>query len=265
MRDFTHAAYRNYLEAIQAHYPNILRFDEYFSASPKPESFCLLKHDVDRRPYHALRMAELEHELGLRSTYYFRVKPHTFIPDVIRQIQVLGHEIGFHYESLSDSRGDLAAAQDAFAQSLVRLRSLVTVRTVAFHGRPFSPHDNRVLIRRMLQNGRFKELDLLGDATENVDYTGILYINDTGRNWHSDRSNVRDRVDSELRCDFGGGAELLSYFRLRPHPKVIFQVHPERWSLTPIDWLVQWIRDMAANAVKAVLSRRPDSIGKSER
>lgn len=265
MRDFTHTAYRLYMKAIQAYYPNILRFDEYFSASPKPESFCLLKHDVDRRPYHALRMAKLENELGLRSTYYFRVKPHTFLTEVIRPIQELGHEVGFHYESFSDARGNLPEAQDDFAQSLAKLRSVASVRTVAFHGQPLSPHNNRELIRRMQQNGAFAKLDLLGDATENIDYTDILYINDTGRNWRSDRSNVRDRVDSELRCCFASGHELLTYLRKRPHGRMIFQVHPERWSHNTADWLLQLFRDKGTNMVKTLFLFRRLRIRQSEK
>ena len=53
----------------------------------------------------ALRMAELEHELGIQSTYYFRF-PYTFKPDIIRKIQALGHEVDYHYEVLSKAKGD---------------------------------------------------------------------------------------------------------------------------------------------------------------
>ena len=60
----------------------------------------VLRHDIDRRPENALRMAELEHESGIQSTYYFRV-PYTFKPDIIGKIHDLGHEIGHHYGVLS--------------------------------------------------------------------------------------------------------------------------------------------------------------------
>ena len=51
----------------------------------------VLRHDIDRKPKNALRMAELEHELGIQSTYYFRF-PYTFKPDIIGKIHGLGHE-----------------------------------------------------------------------------------------------------------------------------------------------------------------------------
>lgn len=97
MRDFTLNAYRHYLGAIKNSYLNILRFDDYFKLDPKPASFCLIRHDVDRRPHNALRMAKLEHSEGLRATYFFRTKRHTFVSDIISTIASLGHEIGYHY------------------------------------------------------------------------------------------------------------------------------------------------------------------------
>ena len=63
----------------------------------------VLRHDIDRKPMNALRMAELEYELGIQSTYYFRF-PCTFKPEIIRKIRDLGHEVGYHYEVLSKAK-----------------------------------------------------------------------------------------------------------------------------------------------------------------
>jgi len=60
----------------------------------------VLRHDIDGKLGNALRMAELEHELGIQSTYYFGF-PYTFKPEIIGKIQALGHEVGYHYEVLS--------------------------------------------------------------------------------------------------------------------------------------------------------------------
>jgi hypothetical protein len=66
----------------------------------------VLRHDVDRKPENALKMAELEHALGVCSTYYFR-HPATFVPEVIGRVQALGHEVGYHYEVLAKGEGRL--------------------------------------------------------------------------------------------------------------------------------------------------------------
>ena len=68
--------------------------------SSPPPAFVLLRHDVDARPQNALRMARLEHSLGIRGTYYFRM-PHTFDPPIIKEIAALGHETGYHYETMA--------------------------------------------------------------------------------------------------------------------------------------------------------------------
>ena len=62
------------------------------------------------------------------------------------------------------------------------------VRTVAFHGRPLSRYDNRLWSDARQMHDGFEALDLLGDASEDIDYAEILYINDTGRNWLAERA-----------------------------------------------------------------------------
>jgi hypothetical protein len=62
MKDFTLSAFKHYFQTVKSSFPNILRFDKYLFSDPKPESFFLIRHDVDRRPKKALQMAELENK-----------------------------------------------------------------------------------------------------------------------------------------------------------------------------------------------------------
>jgi hypothetical protein len=59
----------------------------------------IVRHDVDQCPASAVRMAAIESELGVRSTWYFRWR--TAQPDVIAKIRDAGHEVGLHYETLT--------------------------------------------------------------------------------------------------------------------------------------------------------------------
>ncbi len=59
----------------------------------------LLRHDVDQHPASALRMAAIEAELGVLSTWYFRWR--TAIPQVVETIHSQGHAVGLHYETLT--------------------------------------------------------------------------------------------------------------------------------------------------------------------
>jgi hypothetical protein len=66
--------------------------------------YLILRHDVDVSLLSALKMAEIEHGIGVRSTYFvlFSSKHYNSFEgknaSAIRQILALGHEIGLHYD-----------------------------------------------------------------------------------------------------------------------------------------------------------------------
>jgi len=257
VRDFTLRAYREYLGSLKKAYPLFLSFYEYFSLKLKPDRFCIIRHDVDRMPRRAMRMAELENRLGVHATYFFRIKRNTFRPDIIRSISELGHEIGYHYESLSDAKGNFDLALADFAQNLEKIRRIAPVQTVVMHGRPLSKYDNLDLWRMPDARSRRKDsFGLLGEVYLDIDYSDIAYITDTGRNWLSNQSNRRDTVRSEIKLDFKSGNLLRQYFDNNPHPKLIFTVHPERWTNAQIAYCVRFLFDACVNIAKSLNKRR---------
>jgi len=254
MRDFTFKAYRLYLKAIQTAYKPVLRFDEYLRLAVKPASFAMIRHDVDRRPIKALRMAQLENQMGIRSTYYFRVKPHLFKPWIIRAIRRLGHEIGYHYETLSDARGDHASAVEQFRNNLKMLRLYAPINTIAMHGRPFSPYNNLDLWRgRKFRSQLIGNDDILGEIYLGIDYSDVAYICDTGRNWDQKRSNRRDFVNTNVNASLKNGVALLRAINNKRWQKIVLQVHPERWSENEIEYFLQYLNDSCINLVKKLL------------
>ncbi len=54
----------------------------------------------------ALLTARVEQELGIRATYYFRMNGTVFRPEIMREIEGMGHEVGYHYEVLGKAKGD---------------------------------------------------------------------------------------------------------------------------------------------------------------
>lgn len=64
------------------------------------QEIIILRHDVDCLPHFALQTALIEHELGIKGTYYFRVVPESFDLKIMQKIAGLGHEIGYHYEDV---------------------------------------------------------------------------------------------------------------------------------------------------------------------
>ena len=254
MMDFTFQAYREYLEAIKTRYDLILRFDELLALEKTPDSFALIRHDVDRRPNKALHMARLENELGIRASYYFRVKPHVFDPFIIRAIRRLGHEIGYHYETLSDANGDQPSALRRFENHLRQLRKHCRIDTISMHGRPLSPHNNLDLWRSQQARSRLRNIyGISGEVYLDIDYREIAYLSDTGRNWDSGRANKRDKVRSDIHVQLDNGRQLLAALRQKRWDKIVFQIHPERWAESRAEHFVQFVKDTGVNWVKRLL------------
>jgi hypothetical protein len=108
----------------------------------------VLRHDVDQCPASALRMAAIEAELEIHSTWYFRWR--TAQPAVVRTIREAGHAVGLHFETLTREllRRGLSAAQapTLVPEARVLLREELA-RFEAIHGpaRSACPHgDTRI-------------------------------------------------------------------------------------------------------------------------
>ena len=78
----------------------------------------VLRHDVDLLPGNSLRTARLEAEKGMLGIYYFRAVPESWDEGIIKEIAALGHEIGYHYESLTTCNGDVDQAYADFCHNL---------------------------------------------------------------------------------------------------------------------------------------------------
>jgi len=253
-KDFTLKRYKKYLIEIKKQEIPFLIYNQ-FIINQDLNKFCLIRHDVDRKPRLALKMAELEYDLEIKSTYYFRIKSVSFNPKIIKKIEKLGHEIGYHYESLSDCNGNKTDAVKDFKSNLSKLNKIAKISTCSMHGRPFKPFDNRD-IWKIPKNHEIltKELGLLGEIYLDIDYLDIAYINDTGRNWTSGKNNIRDKVESRINADFYSGQHLLQYLKGTPHKKIVFQIHPERWTDNFFHWWVQQLKDFSINILKKIIS-----------
>jgi len=82
---------------------------EDFLQQPK-DKVLILRHDVDRNAKNSLFTAKIEHEIGVKASYYFRMVPESFNPQIINEIKAMEHEIGYHYENLSKKNGNYEEA-----------------------------------------------------------------------------------------------------------------------------------------------------------
>ena len=100
MQDFTLITYRKLLYNL---YANGYSFQTLHDYTQQTEAkFVILRHDVDRFPKNALLIAKIEKEASIKASYYFRIVKESYDENIIRQIANMGHEIGYHYENLSE-------------------------------------------------------------------------------------------------------------------------------------------------------------------
>ncbi len=247
--DFTLFKYKELCQAILTCGYRILRFDTYLNSKTRAKKFVILRHDVDIAPLKALRMAQLENELSIASTYYFRY-PQTFSPHIIKSIYDLGHEIGYHYEALARAHGNYRRAFEDIRRALSSFRERVPIKTISAHGSLLSRWDNKKLWNEV----DFKNFGITGDTYFSTNYDDILYVTDTGRGWNKDIANVRDKVNTIFKCPFRTTDDFIKTIREETLPrKIMINVHPPRWNNNLFDWGTELIGQNIKNVIKGII------------
>jgi len=250
--DFTLDKYQELCRVIAENY-TMYTVSECLSEKPEGK-IAVVRHDVDRMIKNSLNMAKREHEMGIRSSYYFRY-PSTFKPDLIRKIRDLGHEIGYHYEVLSKTNGDYPKAIALFQTELEEFRKICPVDTICMHGSPLSQYNNRDLWTRY----DYHSYGIHGEAFlsfENRD--DFHYLTDTGRTWsgkHSLRDVMKTPSGHDDPVSLESTDDLIRWIRYTGGKKLYITAHPERWSATIGEWLVWSFLDFGMNIGKVFLQR----------
>ena len=250
--DFTLGKYDELCAALAGEGYVAWRLGDYFTRprAECPPRLVLLRHDVESSPAQARRMAEVETARGLVATYCFRVKRRSYDLSVLGPIAAMGHEIGYHYETCSQARGDMARAVELFHAALHTLRAHAPVRVASMHGSPMLPWDNRDIWKVASP----ADFGLVGEAYRDVDYTHVSYFSDTGRTWHPSRYNVRDRLATTQEVVAETTDELVRWLRTPGDRHVSILTHAERWPSTRVGWAARLVRDLAENLGKVAVA-----------
>ncbi|MBO7083088.1 MAG: hypothetical protein J6W30_04515 [Bacteroidales bacterium] len=197
--------------------------------------------------------------MGWSATYYFRTVPESFDPAVILQIASLGHEIGYHYESLATCHGNLEAAYEDFCRNLDRLRALVPVSTISMHGSPKTKWDSRDLWKHY-------DYHSLGIETEpylDTDFSKTFYLTDTGRRWDGFQVSVRDKIPeyqdqwTKNGWVYHSTDDIIQAVRKGSFPKhILVNTHPQRWTDNQWQWLVELTSQSLKNVVKRLVIKK---------
>lgn len=251
MRDYTLEIYLDLINAFRTNGYRIVPVAEYL-VNPGTHDL-ILRHDVDRWPVQALNIANIDFQLGIKSTFYFRIKPSVFKPHIISEIYDMGHEIGYHYEDLVTNKGDLTVAFLSFQNNLDKMRSLCPIRSICAHGSPLSKWDSKSIWER----NDYKALGILGDTAFDVDYNRIFYITDNGRGWNKRSVSIRDKVVTKYDIYIRNTHHFIKMIETDMLPPVIMlNVHPDTFFDFGVRWISNLILVKTKNIIKYIIIKR---------
>lgn len=139
----------------------------------------LLRHDIDLSLENALKIAQLEFELGIQSTYFVRISAKynpMFYPNlkIIERIESLGHEIGLHYSLnipilIKKEQINYILMEKNILQQIVRQK----IRGIC----PHDPNSHNTL------NVKLDELAIQYEAYSGIFMDKLKYISDSRASW----------------------------------------------------------------------------------
>lgn len=246
--DFTLIEYQHLLNALVKEKYSFQTYSDYIK-TPK-ERVIILRHDVDLLPYNSLDFAKIQAKLNIQGTYYFRAVPESWDENVIKTIHSLGHEIGYHYESLTTCKGNMVKAFEDFKSNLDKLRQIAPVSTICMHGSPMSKYDSK----KLWENYSYRELDIIGEPYFDVDFNKFLYLTDTGMKWNGEKTSIRDFVSSSFSYNFSSTNDIIKALNVHSLPdKIMFTFHPQRWNDNLYKWSKEYVLQSLKNRLKIVL------------
>lgn len=202
---------KNYTELLQRLGKNheYITFSEYGNKSAN-DAIILLRHDLDYSLKHALKMAILEADLGIKSTYFFLFSSSFYnILDEVNiqiatQIRKLGHEIGLHYDVGVIEKGNKKAPLSLLHAQANILGNITDSRILSI-----TMHNPSTAGNDIFRNANYV------NAYEDKFVKGMAYFSDSCMSW-------RNRFIEHLK---------LNNFP----PKMQLLIHPIMWSVKELN------------------------------
>lgn len=190
--NFTMKSYRDLLNEFKR---NNYKFIFFGENSKEDRKELILRHDVDLSLEAALKMAKLETELNIKSTYFILLGTSFYNPmlahdkSIIRHISELGHDIGLHFDISNYLNKNDADLVGNIKKELTILSFILDkeVNVVSFH-RP-----TKELLNKKLSD------DIIS-AYERKYFNEFTYISDSRSTWKNSPYDLIDNSIKRIQC-----------------------------------------------------------------
>lgn len=205
--DFTLDAYRSCIKAAKE---EGYVFSLYDSCLGEPR-FLLWRHDIDMSVHRAARLARIEQEEGVKTTYFIWLHSRYYhfwereISDLIVSILARGHALGLHFDCGyyhyldTNNIGDLIAEEARVLEGVFQ----TNIQVVSFH-RPS---------KQILQDNKSERIGGLINCYSDYFFRHCKYVSDSNGLWRSDT--------------------LLDILSKGQNPRLQVLTHPEWWTENP--------------------------------
>lgn len=185
--EFTYKAYLKLINLLKendyqfADYSNYLMFDRCV----------ILRHDIDYDPHRAIRMAELEKDAGVSSTYFVLVTSDFYnilskeSQTILQRLQDLGHKIGLHFD---EKRYDFLSKKWNPYKVIDLIRQEAKVLDKVMGGGMVTS----VSMHRPSKNTLESDLHIEGMANSYSDefFKGFKYLSDSRMRWRENAEEI---------------------------------------------------------------------------
>ncbi len=183
--NFTYSSYKNLIDLLKSHnyaITSYLKWKEY-------ERCVILRHDIDNDIDKAVKLAKIENEEGISSTYFVLVTSdfyNVFSANngrMLKKILELGHDIGIHFDEVRYPN----VALDELTNMIKREAQLLSmavgseVKTVSMHRPSKSMLEEDLIIPGMI------------NSYSKVFFKEFKYVSDSRRRW---REPVEEIISS---------------------------------------------------------------------
>ena len=255
--DFTLKKYNKLINALHVKDYTFQSFHDILKNSE--EKYIILRHDIDLCPKNSLKFAKIQTKMGIHGSYYFRAVPESWDEEIIKEIPSLGHEVGYHYESLTTCEGDIEKGIKDFEKNLSELRGLTDIKTICMHGSPKSPYDSKDLWKHV----NYRDFGIIGEPYFDVNFNEVFYLTDTGRRWDGYKVSLRDRIEGHQErwekegLVFHSTDDIIKAVKENRLPnKIMTTFHPQRWNDRFLPWLKELLVQNVKNIVKGYIIRK---------
>ena len=134
-------SYTEYKKIIKYYRPIIKDFSE---VEKEDKSYCVLRHDVEFLLERALTMGEIDHELGVHSSFFIQVMNSAYNPlstsskEILKQLNGLGHKVGLHLylSHIKDKNVDVVLNELKTQTNILEMCTEESVDRFSFHRPP---------------------------------------------------------------------------------------------------------------------------------